>query len=115
MDKKFKCLYSQKEVGKKLSNIKRTQVFKSIKKIRNKRLAHSDITKLTLDDEVPTVSYTELEQVLRDIEDVMNYTSSKTLGLTVLYNEIITHLKSDGNSLLSALRKVEVSNNKNVD
>lgn len=115
LDKNFKCLYSQKELDKKLSDIKRSPSFKLIKYIRNKRLAHSDISKLTIDDETPKVSYTELELVLRDIADVMNYTSSKSQGLTVLYHETITHLKYDGNSLLSVLRKVEASNIKIVD
>lgn len=115
LDKRFKCFYSQKELEKKLSDVRKSASFESIIKIRNKRIAHSDISKLSLEDEVPKVSYIELELVLRDIADVMNFTSSKSLGLTVLYHEAITHLKSDGNSLLTALKKVKESNQKFVD
>lgn len=76
----------------------------TIRKHRNKALAHSDLEHALNAAALPSVTYDELESAMRILQSVVNKIANETCRRTTHYDPIIPY-GCGGDSLLKALRR----------
>lgn len=104
LDKRFDRLFPLDELANILEKIKESDDFKRAKDIRNKILAHSDISKLNQTDTKHTLPFQSIQCLISSIGNALNFTSYHAFNETTLYEQTITNLGSDGIALINRLK-----------
>ena len=105
LDKRFEPLFPLDELEKTLMDLKDSNDFKRAKDIRNKILAHSDISKLNQPDTKHTLPFQSIQYLIASIGNALNFTSYHVFNETTLYEQTITNLGSDGIALINRLKE----------
>ncbi len=92
-----KCEPWNSTVGKELKDglVRLDDKVSRIRKHRHKRIAHFDLSTSVGLARLPIVTYKDLEETMKGLEDLLNIVDHHAIGATILFDAIITHQLTD--------------------